>query len=140
MFSDPLVTETLWSVITKDAAGDMSWVASERAQNHSLYRHQDADLNDHTLFIGHNYGRRARFTIRHGVSGFTPSNLVPDQNTTFTQSVYVVMDVPLSGPIQATTAQVNIFRRQMRCIGGFLIAAGVAGTNPIANRVLLGET
>lgn len=138
MFADPLVLVRNWSVITA-AANDISIPASERAADHSSYRTQDTDLNDHLFTIGHQYGRRNRVTARYTVTGYTPSLLVPDQNQTFSQSVYVVADVPPGGPIEATSTITNIFRCQLKAIGGLLISVGL-GTDPTFYRAIKGET
>jgi hypothetical protein len=141
MFTEPFVLTRQFTTITNDTTYDVSFVASERAADHSTYRAIDADLNEHILFIGHQYGRRSRYTARYTVSGFTPSLLVPDQNATFSQSVYVVADVLPSGPVQSTTAQTNLFRKQMKGIGSLLVAAGAASVEPLFGRcVNLGET
>jgi hypothetical protein len=139
MFADPLVLTRDWTTLTANAAQNLSPPASERAADHSTYRTLDADQNDHVLFIGHQYGRRSRFTARYTVTGFMPSLTVPDQNVSFNQSCYVVCDVPSTGPIQATSTSSNIFRFQMKTIGGFLVSSGVA-VDPLFARVLNGET
>lgn len=139
MFSDPFVLTRNHSTITADVTHDLTVPASERAADHSTYRAFDADQNDHVLFIGHNYGRRARFTARYTISGFTPSLLAPDQNTTFSQAIYVVADVPLSGPVESTTSATNLFRRQMKGIGSLLVSVG-AGVDPLFYRAIKGET
>lgn len=142
MFSDPFTLNRRYSALTVDAAGDIVLAASERAADHSSYRAVDVDLNDHLLFIGHQYGsRRNRFTARYTISGFTPSLLAPDQNSTFTQSVYVVADVPPSGPVQNTSTLSNIFRNQLKGIGSFLVIAGAATVDPLfARAITSGET
>jgi hypothetical protein len=141
MFAEPFVLTRKFTTITPDATSDLSFVASERASDHSTYRAIDADLNDHILFIGHQFGRRNRITCRYTVTGFTPSLLAPDQNTTFSQSCYVVADVPPSGPLQNTTTLGSLFRQQMRGIGSLLIAAGAVTVEPVFGRAVnLGET
>jgi hypothetical protein len=139
MFSDPFILNRDWSTITANAGENTSLPASERAADHSTYRGLDPDQNDHILFIGHNYGRRNRFTARYTVSGFMPSATVPDQNVSFNQSVYVVADVPVTGPIQSTSTSTHIFRKQMHLIGGFLVSVGVS-VDPLFSRIVNGET
>jgi hypothetical protein len=90
------------------------------------------------LFIGHQYGRRSRFTARYTITGFTPSLLAPDTNSSFSQSVYVVADVPSSGPIQNTSTLSNIFRNQLKGIGSFLVIAGAATVDPLFARAITG--
>lgn len=141
MFTEPLTLTRRFTTITPDATDDIVFVASERAGDHSSYRAIDSDQNEHVLFIGHQYGRRTRVTMRYTVSGFSPSLLVPDQNSTFSQSVYVVADVPSSGPIQSTLAQTSLFRKQMKGIGSYLVIAGAGTVEPLFGRAVnLGET
>lgn len=138
MFADPLVLTRGWTTITPDSSVDLSMPASERAADHSTYRATDADQNDHVLFIGHQYGRRSRFTARYTLSGVQPSLTIPDQNVSFSQSVYVVADVLSSGAVGATQTQSQLMRRQMKGIGGLLI--NTALLDVIFDRVLRGET
>lgn len=141
MFSDPLVVNTLWSTVTVDSAGNKSFAASSREANQSTYRYTDADLNDHVFKIGHQYGRRNRFTVRYDMSGYTPSISVPDQNQRFSQSCYCVIDTEPGGPIYGTASVTNLIRQQLRGVGGFLISAGAATVDPIVMRLVLnGET
>jgi hypothetical protein len=140
MFTDPLNLVRLHSTITADGASTISMAASERAADHSTYRYVDADGNDHVLFVGHNYGRRSRFTARYSISGFTPSALVPADNVGFSQSVYVVADVPSYGPIQSTSTLTSLFRRQMQGIGSLLVVQGAVSVDPLFARVVNGET
>lgn len=137
MFSDPLVMTRDYTTLTANAGSNLSLPASERAADHSTYRGLDAALNDHVVFIGHQYGRRTRITARYSVSGYSPSLGVPDTNTIFTQSVYVVADVPPGGPIHSAGTETNIFRKQCVWVGSMLVAVAA---DPTFLRAVNGET
>ncbi len=139
MFADPLVLTRKYTTITADASRDLSMPCSERAPDHSLYRATDSDLNEHKFFIGHQYGRRWRFTARYTVNGFIPSLVVPTENNTFEQSCYVVFDSPTGGPVPSTSTVTRINAEMMVAIGSWLVVTATG--NPLFDRVSrLGET
>lgn len=138
MFADPTVMIRDYTTITANAGYNLGFPASERAADHSTYRTVDADNNDHVLFVGHQYGRRNRFTVRYTISGVTPALLVPDQNQSFSQSCYAVFDCPTSGPIDGTGSVTLLTRKLMNGIGGYLTS--ITGADPLMVRVVKGET
>lgn len=137
MFSDPLTLDRFWTTITANASYTKDFPASERAADHSTYRYADADFNDHIVRIAHQYGRtRARYTARYDVSGLVPSSYVPSENTSFSQSCYVVFDCPLTGPITSTSTVTNLALTQMGGIGSLLIST--AGSPLFLSKVVQG--
>lgn len=124
MFGDPLTLTRNYTTITADAADNIVLAASERAADHSTYRAIDQVGNDHVLTIGHQYGKRWRFTARYTLIGLVPSTVVPAENNKFTQSVYVVADVPVTGIVQTTGAETSLHRKMMRGIGSLLVSTG----------------
>lgn len=140
MFADPLVLVSDWDTITKDAASDLSLPAIERAADHSTYQvGPDGSNNEYwTLLVGHQYGRRSRFTARLTVKALTPDLLIDGNNSQFTQSCYVVFDSPNSGPVNINTSGMSTQQRMMKAIGSLLISVDTA--DPIFMRVLSGET
>lgn len=138
MFSDPFVLTRRYTTLTADAAGNGSFAATERAADHSTYRLVDADGNDHVLFMGHQYGKRWRFTARYDVSGLVPSLVVPTENNSFKQSVYVVVDAPQTGIVRTTSTQNYLMQKQLVGIGSLLVQTST--TDPILQRLIDGET
>lgn len=145
MFADPLTLTADWTTITADAGENISFAASERAADHSTYRFADQDANGKpvtwTLFTGHQYARRNRFTARLTVDSLMPDLLVPANNSKFSQSVYVVADVPPSGPFEpyeGTPPTLETICAMMHAIGGLLISVDTA--DPLFRRIINGET
>lgn len=138
MFSDPLVLTRGWTTITADAAVNASLPASERAADHSSYTFVDSYGKTHTIFIGHQNGRRKRFTARYTVNGFMSDPMVSGNQLEFSQSVYVVTDCPLAGPILLNSDGTPVLRRQMQGIGGLLVSLTAA--DPLFMRAVNGET
>lgn len=86
MFSDP-------QSVTVNAVAQ-SLPATERNGGSSLYKKDDDSLK---LTIGHQYGKRNRFTVRLDAQKTAPDPLVAANNQLYTASVYLVMDKPLVG-------------------------------------------
>lgn len=145
MFADPLTLTGDWTTITADASENVVFVATERAADHSLYRFHDESADGRAvewkLFLGHQYGRRNRFTARLTVDSVIPDILNSSLSSQFSQSVYVVADVPPTGPydpyFDGSPTLVNI-KNMMHVIGGLLISVDTA--DPAFFRVINGET
>lgn len=145
MFSDPLTLHSDWSAITVDAGQDFVFAASERASDHSTYRFVDYDTNtkpvNWTLFMGHQYNRRRRFTGRVTMDTLLPDLLTPANNSQFSASCYVVVDLPSSGyfePYGGTPPAIASINSMMKMVGGLLVSVDTA--DPLFLRVLNGET
>jgi hypothetical protein len=141
MLADPLVVNSLWSTVTVNAAGNASLPCIERAPNHSLYRTVDADGTVHDIFIGHQFGRRNRYTVRYNVSGLTPDLILDGNNSRYSQSVYVVVDVPPTGPVGNSNfvAPSDLITYMTKVIGGFMVETEAQLPN-VLDRVIKGET
>lgn len=139
MLADPLVVCQDYTTITQNAGNLVSFPCSERASDHSTYRYTDTLFQDHVIKTAHQYGKsRNRFTMRYDVAGLLPNTLAPAENVNFSQSVYVVMDVPFSGPV-SPAANAGLARKMCVTIGGFLVSVNSDPTF-FARLVLLGET
>jgi len=130
MFSDPHNVQSLISVLT--AGTPYSFVATERAADHSTYRYTDSGTGvDIVQKLAHQYGKRNRFTYRFDMSDIIAVPLDPSLNQKRTTSVYVVWDVD---PIGLPPLLYNVGNG----IAGF--CASVAGADPGYARLLAGET
>lgn len=145
MLADPLTLTADWTTLTADAGENVSFTASERASDHSTYKFVDQDSTGKTvtwtLFNGHQYGRRNRFTSRMTVDTLMPDLLVPANNSKFSQSVYVVADLPPSGsfePYGGTPPNIESINLMMHLIGGLLVSVDTA--DPLFRRIINGET
>jgi len=102
----------------------------------------DSDGAYHDVFIGHQFGRRSRYTARYTISGLTPDLILDGNNSRFTQSVYVVVDTPPSGPVDlygSPGTPITMLQAQMLAIGGLLVETD-AQLPLIFDRVANGET
>ncbi len=141
MLADPLVLRGDWTTITADGGEDNSLAALERAGDHSTYGFGPSGTTQEAwrMFIGHQYGKRNRFTARLTVSGLVPDLLIDNNNSRFSQSCYVVFDCPSTGPVNpAAYTSISLPNYMMKTIGGLLISVDTA--DPTFARVLLGET
>lgn len=141
MLADPLTVNADWTAITVDAGENMIFPALERAADHSLYGTgpDGATLETWRLFVGHQYGRRNRYTARVTVSGLTPDLIVDGNNSQFSQSCFVVFDCPNTGPINPSAySSITLPQYMMKIVGGLLVSVDTAA--PIFSRVLAGET
>jgi hypothetical protein len=144
MLADPLVVVGDWTTITADSGEDLSFPASERAADHSTYKFADVDEDGRpvtwTMFVGHQYGKRSRYTIRLTVDSVLPDLLSPANNAKVQQSVYVVADVPNTGVFEpySEAPAIPTFNKMMHMIGGFLVSVDTAV--PVFRRVVDGET
>lgn len=140
MLADPLTLTTDWTTITADATENFVFPALERAADHSSYGTFDAVTQEKmTLFVGHQYGRRNRFTVRLTVDGLTPDLILDGNNSKFSQSCYVVFDCPPTGPVNpAAYSTISLPHYMMKAIGGLLI--GINDADPVFQRVVNGET
>lgn len=142
MLADPLVVNSNWTTITAVGGESFSMPAVERAADHSTYQLVDSggagDI-PFTMFIGHQYGKRNRYTARLTVAGLAPNLLFDGQSSRFSQSCYVVFDVPPAGiqePYSSPTYATS--KTMMRMIGSLLVSVGAA--DPVFTRILAGET
>jgi hypothetical protein len=140
MFADPFVVHTDWTTVTVDSSEDISFVTTERAADHSTYANPDNNSTDSwSLFIGHQYGRRNRYTARLTVSGLVPDLIIDGNNSQYSQSCYVVFDCPSSGPVNpAIYSDISLPNYMLKTIGGLLIS--VDSADPLFQRVMRGET
>jgi hypothetical protein len=141
MLADPLVVTRDWTTITADASENLSMAALERDSNHSLYGYDDAASANYEkwrLFVGHQYGKRARYTVRLTNSGIIPDFLIDGNNTTFSQSCYVVFDNPIAGAIDLSSSGLDHINLMLHTIGSFLVSVDTAA--PLFRRIMAGET
>jgi len=141
MLADPLVAVRDWTTITTDAGMNLSMPALERAADHSLYGYDDPASTQGEkwrLFVGHQYGKRSRYTARITNSGLTPDVIIDGNNTTYSQSCYVVFDAPNVGTIDVTGSGPSTPNLMMHMIGALLVSVDTA--DPIFRRILNGET
>lgn len=142
MLADPLVVRPDMTTITYDASEDYSLPALERAADHSLYGTGPTGATQETwrMFIGHQYGRRNRYTARLTVSGLIPDLIVDNNNSQYSQSCYVVFDCPNVGPINPAAYEtgINLPNLMLKSIGNLLVSVDTA--DPTFRRVLAGET
>lgn len=137
MFADPLTVVTDHTTITNDTTA--SYAAIERAADHSLYRSAGSDFSESwDLFVGHQFGRRNRYTARLTVSGLYPDLLIDGNNSRFSQSCYVVFDSPNIGPVNPYASGITMPNAMIKAIGGLLVSVDTA--SPVFARVLAGET
>lgn len=144
MLADPLIVVGDWTTVTADAGESLSLPASERAADHSTYKLVDVDSDGRpvtwTVFVGHQYGKRSRYTVRITVDTVLPDLLTPANNAKVSQSVYVVADVPNTGVFEPYSSAPSFpsFNKMMKQLGSFLISVDTA--DPIFRRVVDGET
>jgi len=140
MLADPFVLGTV--VTTALVMGtNQSYPRTGGDNLGSSYRFLDVDGNDWVLSVKHQYGRtRNRFTLRADVSGLVPSTAVPAENSSFSQSCYVVFDCPVSGPIVTTTTVGAIDRRLCYAVGQNLVGAAAVDPLFLSRIVKGGET
>lgn len=91
MFADP-------QSITVNAVAQ-SLPATERNGQSSVYKKDD---DTYRLTIGHQYGKRNRFTVRVDAQKTAPDPLVASNNQVYTLSAYLVVDKP---PVGYTNAE-----------------------------------
>jgi hypothetical protein len=142
MLADPLVLTTKWTTITPDASRDKTFACIERASDHSLYRFTEAtEGTTHDIFVGHQVGRRNRYTVRYNLSGLTPDLIVDGNNSRFSQSVYLVVDVPTSGAIDLgfPGAAITAIEGQIMALASLMIDTD-ANLPLSIERVIGGET
>jgi len=75
--------------------------ATERNGQTSVYKKDD---DAYRLTIGHQYGRRNRFTVRLDAQKIAPDPLAASNNQIYTASVYLVLDKP---PVGYTNAELK---------------------------------
>lgn len=144
MLADPLVVVGDWSTITADSGENVSLPASERAADHSTYKFVETDEDGRpitwTVFVGHQYGKRNRYTVRVTVDSVLPDLLSPEKNARVSQAVYVVADVPLTGVFEpySEAPAIATINKMMHMLGSFLVSVDTAV--PVFRRVIDGET
>jgi hypothetical protein len=94
-FADPLSIDI--------GAGAVSLPRVSVGSNQSKYMSADGNIE---VVVSHRYSTRTRRVARVNVRKTAPDPLFPAQNTPFTMSYYVVIDVPAVG--YTATEQVNI--------------------------------
>jgi len=100
MLADPLILESVNALgATAYSAGHSTWsfVCTGRGPTSSTYRYSVSSSHYIDIFVGHQYGKRNRFTIR-----LTETELVTDpidstKNSVKTSTAYVVVDRSLLG-------------------------------------------
>lgn len=142
MLADPLVLVSDWSTITAAGGETFSFPTIERNGGQSLYRQPaDADGTILSCSVGHQFGRRQRFTLRVTADGLTPDLLIDNNNSKFSQSCYVVFDCPSTGPVTTPTYDTSgflLWNYMLKLVGGSLVSVGAA--DPLFQRVIQGET
>lgn len=94
MFADPQ------SITVNSVA--QSLPATERNGQSSVYKKDD---DSYKLTVGHQYGRRNRFTVRIDTQKTAPDPLVAANNQIYTASAYLVIDKPPVGYTNAEAQQ-----------------------------------
>lgn len=94
-FSDPQ------SVTINAVANSLPRISS--GQNSGTFRKDDGNV---TLSVSHAYGKRTRRTIRLDHQKIAPDPLISAQNILYGMSVYVVVDVPVTGYTIAEQKQI----------------------------------
>jgi hypothetical protein len=138
MLADPLVLVTDWTAITAEGGEVLTLPATERAADHSSYQYTEPDAETWKAFVGHQYGKRNRYTARVLVSGLVPDLLISGNSSLVSQSCYVVFDCPTSGPVNFNTSGKSTAQVMMHVIGSLLHSVDTA--DPAFMRVLNGET
>jgi len=135
MFADPLVIAS--RITAKTTGTNYSFPRTGSSADKSTYEYFD-DATGYTwvVTLGHQRGRRGRFTARVDVSGLTPDLIVDGQNSRFSQSCYVVFDCPITGAVDGITYP-SIPNDMLGIVGNLLLSAAAA---PEFIRVIKGET
>jgi hypothetical protein len=133
MLDDPLVLISHVGAATTDISADdfFSMVCTGRGPTSSTYRYDISATHWIEAFIGHQYGRRNRYTARLTESEVVADPIDSTKNSILTESVYVVCDRALTG---ATSNQTKM----LTSLAMFLLA-GTDFSAPFV-RVLGGET
>jgi len=86
MFADPqsITVNTVAQSLPAIARNDVS----------STYKKDD---DSYKLTVGHQYGKRKRFTVRLDAQKIAPDPLVASNNLQYTSSAYLVIDAPNVG-------------------------------------------
>jgi hypothetical protein len=141
MLADPLVIRSDMSTITYDATWDQSFPRIESGNGFSLYGTGPDDTQETwRWFVGHQFGKRNRYTARVTVSGLVPDLLIDNNNSRYSQSCYVVFDAPPVGAINpaAYASGINLPNVMLKSIGNLLVSVDTA--DPIFRRIMAGET
>jgi hypothetical protein len=130
MLPDPVIVDISSSVYT--SSDPKSFVCIERAADHSLYRYpvfvtgEDVDL-----FVGHQFGKRNRVTMRFTASKIVADPLVSGRSSLLSNSYYIVADEHPSFVSGSKGFLLN---------GLASLILGNDGANPVFTRVIAGET
>jgi len=137
MYADPLVLPTKASAIT--TASNLTFAAIERAPDHSTYQFIDPTAGvTYTLFMGHQYGKRQRHTVRFSASGMDTDPLNAALKVPYSQSVYVVADIPIGGYVGGATYATALMVQQLGLIGNLILKQ--AANPDFMTKNLAGET
>jgi hypothetical protein len=136
MFSDPSLLYIDASVLTLGT--QRSFARTGNDKDKATYGFIDTDGNKFVWSTGHQYGKRARFTSRLDVTGLTPDLLIDGNNSQFSQAIYVVCDVPISGPVNTPSySNPTLIESMLKTVGFQMVAA--SATDPSFMRIINGE-
>lgn len=82
------------SNITLDGTTPIAFSKVSTSENKSVYKSPDGE---HTLTVSHIYGKRVRRVIRLDMTRTASDLIFPDQNSSYSASVYLVLDQPKMG-------------------------------------------
>jgi hypothetical protein len=135
MLADPLV---LYSAIDRTAAqlhagtdSTISLVCTGRSPTSSTYRYEFSSSHFIEVFVGHQYGKRNRYTVRVTESELVTDPIDSSKNSVRTESAYFVVDRSLLG---ASTSSVSL----QTMLGVFLLKPSDVANAAAA--VLQGQT
>jgi hypothetical protein len=137
MFADPLSLQDVAATAIDSSAfygtgaQYLSFVCTGRSPTNSTYRYTVSSSHYIDLFIGHQYGKRNRFTVR-----LTENELVTDpidstKNSVKSSTAYIVIDRSLLG---AGTNE----RHMQHILANVLFTP--TGSTPMIDKVTGGET
>jgi len=134
MFPDPnpvtFVLATSTATIFAGAT-NQDFVCTGRGPTSSTYRYTISDSHFIDMTIGHQYGKRNRYTVRFTESELVADPINPSVNSLKTSTAYVVVDRSLLG---AGTNQTKL----LNALGVFLLTTTTEDASMVA--VLNGET
>jgi len=136
MFADPLVLaggtwgRTAAQLIT-DEGSRPNYVCTGRGLTNSTYRYVFDDSHYIDVFIGHQLGKRRRYTVRLTENELVPDLINTELNAVKSTTAYLVVDRSVLG---AGTSEVQMFA----ALAGMLITPSDQDAQVL--RVLNGET